>query len=85
MTTAALGIILAIGLPVLCGTIVALVAIIKGSSAIKSKQLDAEETRLLQEIHQSMSKLEKRIDALETLVIEHDQSSSKSPRQPTHL
>ncbi len=72
--TAFLIFIVTIGIPMLCGTVIALVAILKGSSVLSSKNLSNEETRILQEIHQGLVKMEKRIDALETIVIEKDKA-----------
>lgn len=33
---------------------------------------NSEEARLVQEIHQGLTRLEKRIDALETIIIDHE-------------
>jgi len=85
MTLSTIFILVIIGLPLLCGTIVAIVAIVKGSSAAKSRRLDEDETRLLQEIHQGMAKLEKRIDALETIVIENEKPAREPTQQTTHF
>ena len=66
------------------GSIVAIVAIIFGFALLSSKtkrqgssfrdsgKLDADETRLIQEIHQGISKMEKRVDALETILFDRE-------------
>ena len=66
------------------GSIVAIVAIIfgfvllssktrrQGSSFRQSGKLDADETRLIQEIHQGLSKMVKRVDALETILTDNE-------------
>lgn len=72
------------------GSIVAIVAIIfgfillsskmrrQGSSLRQSGKLDADETRLIQQIHQGLSKMEKRVDALETILFDRE------PRKVSH-
>ena len=72
------------------GSIVAIVAIIfgfvllssktkrQGSSFRQSGKLDADETRLIQEIHLGISKMEKRVDALETIL------SGREAREVSH-
>ncbi|WP_309400876.1 hypothetical protein [Cerasicoccus maritimus] len=69
-----------IGIPVLCGTVIAITAIVKGSNARNSKNLSAEETKILQEIHQGLERMEKRIEALETIVI--DKEKQREPTNP---
>ena len=47
-------------------------AIVKSRHDKRAKEagsLNDEEARIMQEIHQSLSKMEKRIDALETIII----------------
>ncbi|MEO0794419.1 MAG: phage-shock protein [Verrucomicrobiota bacterium] len=70
-----------IGLPIICGTAIAIVAILKGSSSKKKDSLDEDETLLLQEIHAGMARLEKRIDALETIVIENEKPANHKPTE----
>lgn len=72
MTFASLLIFTLVALPILCGTAIAIFAILKGSSALSSKNLSTDETRILQEIHQGLARMEKRIEALETIVIEKE-------------
>lgn len=66
------------------GSIVAIVAIVFGFALLNSKtrkdgasfrqsgKLDADETRLIQEIHQGLSKMVKRVDALETILTDRE-------------
>ena len=68
-----------VGLPILSATLIKLAKIIKGvpedSGSRKSGATSSrEEAEIMQEIHRTVSKLEKRIDALETIVLE------KTPR-----
>ena len=74
------------------GSFVAIVAIIfgfvllnakmrtDGASFRQSGKLDADETRLIQEIHQGLSKMVKRVDALETILIDRE-AAEASPEQ----
>ncbi len=62
-----------VGIPVLCGTLLSLAKIIKGKSESKASngtRSDFEEAEIVQDIHKMVTRLEKRIDALETIVIE---------------
>jgi phage shock protein B len=49
---------------IICGTIMAIVE--KG----KKKELSPEDTQIMQELHQGISRLEKRIEALETILFD---------------
>lgn len=64
---------------IIFGSIVAIFAIIfgfvlverkmkRGGSFRQSEQLNAEETKLIQEIHQGLSRMAERIEALETIL-----------------
>ena len=62
-----------IGLPVMSVTLIKLAKIMKGESGGSRKsgpKSDREEAEIMQQIHNSVSRLEKRIDALETIVLE---------------
>jgi phage shock protein B len=68
-----------VGLPVMAATLISLAKIMKGQSGRKGERpfsSDREEAEIMQEIHHSVSRLEKRIDALETIVLD----KSSSPR-----
>lgn len=73
---------------VIFGSFVAITAIIfgylllskrmkEGGSLKASEQLNAEETRLIQEIHQGLSRMEERVEALETILLEREESELK--------
>ncbi len=75
-----------IGIPVICGTLLALAKIMRGGdnsrNGIPSKH-QAEETELIQEIHRGLTRLENRIEALETIVISNEpKKSSSTTSQP---
>jgi len=51
------------------GILIALVKVLKGGSS-EQRELNTEEARLIQDIHRSMVKMEERVEALETLLLE---------------
>jgi hypothetical protein len=59
-----------VGIPVLCGTVIALAKIIKGNDKASKRQASTDEALIIQEIHQGLSRLERRIEALETITLE---------------
>ena len=62
-----------VGLPILSATLIKLAKIIRGESDGRSRhgaRDSAEETEMLQEINRTLSRLEKRIDSLETIVLD---------------
>jgi hypothetical protein len=62
-----------VGLPVLGATLIKLAKIIKGEPTSCGKdngRSSHEEAEIVQDIHQLVSRLEKRIDALETIVLD---------------
>lgn len=59
------------GLLIICWTIVKLVG--KGNNRGGS----AEEARIIQEIHQGLVRMEQRVEALETLLLEREQGSRR--------
>lgn len=64
-----------IGLALLCFTAIAIVMLIVGKGK-KGRRSDADDARLMQEIHKGMMKMEKRIEALETIVIKHEKHTN---------
>ncbi len=69
----ALAIFLSIGLPIICGTLLMLSIPLTIIYLQRSKrQTSQEDTQLLQEMHQSLMRMEKRIDALETIYFESE-------------
>ena len=60
-----------VGLPIICLTLVTLMRMFSGGGRIQREAL-REETRMIQEIHAGMEKLEDRIESLEAIVVERD-------------
>jgi len=54
------------------GFVLALKKIQKGGSIRKGEQLNTDETRLIQEIHQGLSRMEERVEALETILLSRE-------------
>lgn len=63
-----------IGIGFLVITALILMAILRLLSGRRSGSggLDADEARMMQEIHQGLEKMEKRVDSLETLLLERE-------------
>jgi phage shock protein B len=53
----------------------AALAILKGGARRPDRELQAEETRLIQDIYHGLLKMEERVEALETLLLERDRKS----------
>ncbi len=62
------GIVLA--LAIIGSTVLMAIKILKGGVSRKGQQFQAEETRMIQEIYQGLSRMEERVDALETIIID---------------
>lgn len=62
----------ALVLVLLAGTAVAIVKIIKSKSARQNEAQSMEETKTIQELHQGLTRMETRIDALETILLEKE-------------
>ncbi len=61
---------MALVLALLGGIAVAIIRVIKGRGGGQDQEDQAEEARLIQELHQDLSRMEKRIEALETILME---------------
>jgi phage shock protein B len=59
-----------LALAVIGGTILTGIKIIKGGFSRRSQQSQAEEARMIQEIYQGLSRMEERMEALETIILE---------------
>jgi phage shock protein B len=69
--TLAVLLIFAIPLLSIAGTFVLkALKILKGISPEQNQQLQAEETRLIQEMHRGLAKMEERVETLETLLLD---------------
>lgn len=59
---------LVLALVVVGSTILMAIKMLRGDMSKKGQKLDNEEARTLQEIHQGLERMEKRLEALETIV-----------------
>lgn len=59
-----------IGIPTICITSVIHRKIGTGKRSRNANSLDADETKTMQEIYMGLTRMEKRIEALETIIIE---------------
>jgi len=49
----------------------------KGGSLRKREKMEAGETQIIQEIYQGLTKMDKRIESLETLILDSDRGKQK--------
>ncbi len=59
-----------LALAVIGGTILMGIKIIKGGFSRQGQQSQAQEARMIQEIYQGLSRMEERMEALETIILE---------------
>jgi phage shock protein B len=64
------GIVLA--LAVIGGTFLMAIKILKGGVSRKSQKNQAEEARMIQEIYRGLSRLEERVESLETILLDRE-------------
>ena len=65
-----------VGLPVIC--IAWIVKMSLEGSPRRTKKMDADETKIIQEIYRGLNKMEERIDALETILLEQEEKQNPS-------
>lgn len=70
------GIILA--LAIIGSTILMGIKMIKGGVSRKGQRLETEETRMIQEIYNGLSKMEARVEALETILLDRERKDQAS-------
>ncbi len=57
-------------LAVVCGAIILILRMVKGGLSPDNRDEKNEEARMIQEIYQGLSRMEQRVDALETILME---------------
>ena len=67
-----------LALAIVGGTILMAIKIIKGGISKKDRQELTEETRMVQEIFQGLSRLEERVESLETLLLDREKKDRQS-------
>jgi phage shock protein B len=58
-----------LALAIIGSTILMAIKILKGDASRKGQKLESEEARTVQEIYQGLSKMEKRIEAVEAIIL----------------
>lgn len=61
---------LVLGLAIIGSTVLMAIRILKGGVSRKEQRLEGEEAKMIQEIHQGLSRMEQRVKALETIVLD---------------
>jgi phage shock protein B len=59
-----------LSLAIIGGTILLAIKIIKGGFSRRGQKTQADEAKMIQEIYQSLSRMENRIEALETIILD---------------
>jgi phage shock protein B len=62
----------------ICGTILLAMKFRHGGLSARSREAQGEEARMIQEIYQGLSRMEARVEALETILMEHRERSPKT-------
>ncbi len=75
---AELAILCTVGMPLILGLAAIMLAALKVLKGDSSGNMTSEETQLMQDIHQGLMRMEKRIDALETLMFEQNRKDGAS-------
>ena len=68
---------LIMALAVIGATILAVIKIFRGGVSRKSQKLETDEAGIIQEIYQGLSKMEARVEALETLLLDRERKDQK--------
>jgi phage shock protein B len=61
---------LVLALAIIGSTILIAIRIVKGGVSRKGQAYQADESRMIQELYQGLSKMEERVDALETILLD---------------
>ncbi len=59
-----------LALAIIGGTILVAIKILKGGLSRKDQKAQAEEAKMVQEIYQGLSRMEQRVEALETIILD---------------
>jgi phage shock protein B len=59
-----------LALAIVCGAVLLAIKMIKGGGSQRGQQQEAEEARTIQEIYQGLSRIEERVEALETILLD---------------
>jgi phage shock protein B len=65
-------------LAIIGSTILMAIKILKGGLSRKGQKVQSEEARMIQEIYQGLSRMEARVEALETIILDHERKDRES-------
>jgi len=65
-------------LAIIGSTILMAIKILKGGISSKGRRSEAEEARIIQEIYEGLGRMESRVEALETLLLERERKDASS-------
>ena len=68
---------LVLALAIIPGTILIAIRLLKGGFSRTDRKQQAEETKMIQEIYQGLSRMEERVEALETILLDRDREELK--------
>lgn len=63
---------LVLALAIVGSTVIIAIKILKGGFSRKGRDVQAEEARMIQEMYRGLGQMEKRVEALETLLLEQE-------------
>lgn len=69
---------LVLALAIVGSTILMAIKILKGGFSRKGQEVQAEEARMIQEMYQGLSQMEKRVDALETILLDQQRKDHEA-------
>lgn len=61
-----------LALSIIGSTILIAIKIIKGGFSRKGQRVQSEEAKMIQEIHKGLKRMEERVEALETIILERE-------------
>ena len=65
-------------LAIIGSTILMAIKILKGGLSRKGQKVQTQEARMIQEIYQGLSRMEARVEALETIILERERKDRES-------
>jgi len=67
-----------LALAIIGSTILMAIKILKGGISSKGRRSESEEARIIQEIYEGLGRMESRVEALETLLLERERKDANS-------
>jgi len=67
-----------LALAIIGSTIVMIVKVLKGGFSPRSQKFEAEEAKMIQEMYQGLSRMEQRVEALETIILDREKKEQES-------